>query len=184
MVIYVHGFGSSGLGGKSKAFREYFKSIDEEFIAPSLSHIPELAIQTLEELIDSYRANVKLIGSSLGGFYSIYLSQKYDLQAVLINPSIFPYKTLQKVLGDAPSFYDESSFRWMPSHIEMLKKYDSDVVDQNNFMLLAQKGDETLNYEEAVKKLQDSHVVVEEGGSHSFDGIENHFRSVREFFKL
>ena len=181
MIIYIHGFGSSGYGAKAKQFREYFK--DEAFIAPSLSYIPELAIKTLEELIESYNGKVTLIGSSLGGFYSIYLAQKYNLKAVLINPSIFPYITLKKVLGDAPSFYDDSSFFWKESHIEMLKNYVVDEVNQKNFMLLVQKGDETLDFNEAVNKLPDSTLIIEDGGSHSFDAIERHFDKIREFIK-
>jgi len=181
MIIYIHGFGSSGYGSKAKQFREYFK--DEAFIAPSLSYIPELAIKTLEELIESYNNDVTLIGSSLGGFYSIYLAQKYNLKTVLINPSIYPYITLKKVLGNAPSFHDDSSFTWIQTHLEMLKNYAIDEVNQKNFMLLVQKGDETLDYNEAVNKLPDSSLVIEDGGSHSFDGIDRYFDKIREFFK-
>lgn len=181
MIIYIHGFGSSGYGHKAEQFREYFKG--EAFIAPSLSYIPELAIKTLEELIELYNGDVKLIGSSLGGFYSIYLSKKYNLQAVLINPSIHPYITLKKVLGDAPSFYDESSFTWMQTHIEMLKKYIVDEINQKNIITLLQKGDETLDYKEAVKKLPKSKLVIEEGGSHSFDAVQRHFQKIKDFFK-
>ena len=182
MVIYIHGFGSSGYGGKATQFREHYKTKEEVFIAPSLSYIPELAIKTLEEIIESYDGEIKLIGSSLGGFYSIYLSSKYNLKAVLINPSIYPYKTLAKVLGNAPSFYDDSTFTWLPSHVESLKKYEVLSVDDNNFMLLTQKGDETLNFQEGVNKLPKCHLVIEEGGSHGFDGIERHFEKVEIFF--
>ncbi len=181
MIIYIHGFGSSGYGHKAQQFREYFKN--EAFIAPSLSYIPDLAIKTLEELIESYNGDVKLIGSSLGGFYSIYLSHKYNLQAVLINPSIHPYITLKKVLGNAPSFYDASSFKWLESHIEMLEKYKVEDINQKNIITLLQKGDETLDYKEAVKKLPDSKLIIEEGGSHSFDSVERHFNNIREFFR-
>lgn len=182
MIIYIHGFGSSGYSAKVKLLREYFKGINVDFIAPSLSYIPELAIQTLEELIESYSGNVKLMGSSLGGYYSIYLSQKYNLQAILINPSISPYQTLSKVLGDAPSYYDESSFKWMPSHIEMLKQYDTTSVEPKNFMLVVQTGDELLDYKKAVSKFDGAIVIVEEGGSHGFDGIDKYFEEFREFF--
>ena len=184
MIIYIHGFGSSGEGIKAKLFREYFKEKGIRFIAPSLSYIPELAIKTLEELIESYdKEDVQLMGSSLGGFYSIYLANKYNLKAVLINPSIYPYKTLPKVLGNAPSFHDESSFTWMQFHIDSLKDYEVTSPQDKNFMLLTQKGDETLNFEEAVKKLPDAYRIIEEGGSHGFDGIERHFENVEMFFK-
>ncbi len=180
MIIYIHGFGSHGLGSKAIAFRNYFKGKGEAFIAPSLSYIPDLAIQTLEELIESYD-DVQLIGSSLGGYYTLYLAQKYGLKAVLINPSIYPYITLKKVLGEAPSFYDESHFAWMESHLEMLKKYETDLVPRKDVMLLLQKGDETLDYREAEAKLPHAKQIVEEGGSHSFDGIERYFDEVDEF---
>ena len=180
MIIYIHGFGSSGEGMKAKLFRDYFK--EKGFIAPSLSYIPDLAIKTLEELIESYKGEVKLIGSSLGGFYTLYLANKYNLQAVLINPSIYPYITLAKVLGNAPSFHDESSFTWLPSHIELLKNYEVTSPVQNNFMLLTQKGDETLDFQQAVDKLPDCNLVVEEGGNHGFVGIERHFKDIEVFF--
>lgn len=180
MIIYIHGFGSHGLGSKAHAFRNYFKDKGEAFIAPSLSYIPDLAIQTLEELIESYD-DVKLIGSSLGGFYTLYLAQKYGLKAVIINPSIYPYVTLEKVLGEAPSFYDESYFAWRESHLEMLKKYETDSIVQENIMLLLQKGDETLDYKEALAKLPNAKQSVEEGGNHSFDGIERYFVEVEKF---
>jgi len=138
MIIYIHGFGSSGEGMKAKLFREYFREKKLRFIAPSLSYIPELAIKTLEELIESYNEEIYLIGSSLGGFYSLYLSDKYKLKAVLINPSIYPYKTLPKVLGNAPSFFDESSFTWMQFHIDSLKEFEVTSPNNKNFMLLTQ----------------------------------------------
>ena len=183
MVIYIHGFGSSGQGAKAKLFREYFKGTSEGFIAPSLSYIPELALDTLEELIESYNADVQLIGSSLGGYYSIYLSDKYNVPAVLINPSIYPYKTLAKSLGHPPSFYDESDYAWMQTHINMLKDYEVKELNKKNFMLLVQKGDESLNYEEAVNKCQGATMVIEDGGNHSFENIEKHFESIYSYMK-
>ncbi len=180
MIIYIHGFGSHGLGSKANAFRTYFKSKREPFLAPSLSYIPDLAIQTLEELIMSYES-VKLIGSSLGGFYALYLAKKYGLKAVLINPSIYPHITLKRVLGEAPSFYDESHFAWMELHLDMLQKYETDSTVQEDIMLLLQKGDETLDYKEALTKLPNAKQIVEEGGSHSFDGIERYFDEVADF---
>jgi predicted esterase YcpF (UPF0227 family) len=181
MIIYIHGFGSSGESHKAKQFREYFKN--EAFIAPSLSFIPDLAIKTLEELIESYSSCVKLIGSSLGGFYSLYLSEKYNIPAVLINPSVYPFITLEKVLGNAPSYYDASTFTWMESHIEMLKRYETCSIDERKILLLLQKGDSTLDYNNAANKLQNSQCIIEDGGSHSFDNIERHFDVIRAFLE-
>ena len=180
MTIYIHGFGGSGEGTKAKLFREYFKRINKPFIAPSLSYVPELAISTLEELIKSYE-NVTLIGSSLGGYYSIYLSQKYNIRATLLNPSIHPTLTLKNSIGYPPSFYDDSDFKWTETHIDMLQKLKTDVIKQELIMLLVQKGDELLDYKEALKYLPNSHIIVEDGGSHSFEGIEKQFKNIVDF---
>lgn len=182
MIIYIHGFGGSGEGSKAKAFREYFHSIGEEFIAPSLSYVPELAIKTLQDLIRSYK-KVYLVGSSLGGYYTLHLSHMDEVQkAVLINPSVKPRVTLENLLGDAPNFYDESSFSWKREHLEMLKRYGGQKPCLEKLMLFTQKGDELLDYSQAVTKLQGCKIIIEEGGSHSFEGIERHFETIREFF--
>lgn len=183
MIIYIHGFGGSGKGVKSSLFREYFKKSNRTFISPSLSYIPDLAIQTLEELIESYNEEIVLMGSSLGGYYAIYLAHKYNLKAVLINPSVYPYKSLKKVLGSAPSYYDDSSFTWLNSHVEALKKYEVVDTQDDKFMLLVQKGDETLDYQESVSKLPGSYAILEEGGSHSFENIESKVEIVSSFLE-
>jgi len=181
MIIYIHGFGGSGEGTKAKLFREYFKNHKENFIAPSLSYVPKLAIKTLQELIESYDEDVTLIGSSLGGFYTIYLSQKYHLKAVLLNPSIYPFITLKNYLGDSPNFYDESSYKWQQKHIDMLHGYQTQTINPKNYMLLVQKGDELLNPQDALEMFKDATVIAEDGGNHGFSNIEEHFEKIKEF---
>ena len=190
MIIYIHGFGGNGEGSKAKLFREYFKSIGEDFIAPSLSYVPQLAIQTLEELIASYHGDVYLIGSSLGGFYATYLSQMKEVKkVVLINPATSPIKTLKRAIGNAPNFYDSSYFKWDESHLKMLEKYVVEFPQgvwtmREQFMVLLQKGDELLDYRDAQKKYKESKLILEDGGSHSFDGIERHFENIRAYFAI
>lgn len=181
MVLYIHGFGSNASGKKAKQFREFFKEEGEKFIAPSLSHIPDLAIATLEDIIENCEGEIKLIGSSLGGFYALYLSQKYKLKAILINPAVQADSTLQRAIGHGVSYYDNSTYEWNASHMESLKKYKIADADQNNIMLLLQKGDEVLDYKDAEKLLSDATVFVEEGGTHNFENIERYFRNIAEF---
>ncbi len=181
MIIYIHGFGSSGNGGKASLFKEYF---EEEVIAPSLSYVPSLAIDTLEQLIEMFLEKdetVGLVGSSLGGYYAIHLASKYGLKAVLINPSIYPYKTLDKV-GMSMNYYDMSSFEVTTEHIQALKGLEvSTIYNQENFITLLQTDDEVLDYNEAVEKLPESELVIEEGGDHSFANIESYFRKIGSF---
>jgi predicted esterase YcpF (UPF0227 family) len=80
------------------------------------------------------------------------------------------------------NFYDGSSFEWRESHLKMLKNYEVKNPKQKNFMLLLQKGDETLDYNQAASKFPEATLHIEEGGSHGFDGIERYFESVSKFF--
>jgi hypothetical protein len=182
MTIYIHGFGSSGCGGKATIFKDKFSN---DILLPSLSYVPTLAINTLEQLIEYFikeEKKVNLIGSSLGGYYSIYLANKYNLKAVLINPAITPYKTLDKI-GMSTNYFDLSNFEVLKEHIEFLKKLNVEKIkNQKNYMVLLQKGDDLLDYKDAVNKLPNAILNIEEGGSHTYDGIQRHFEDIKRFF--
>ncbi len=183
MIVYIHGFGGSGEGVKARLFREYFESAGEAFMAPSLSYVPDLAIKTLEDITGSCAKAVKLIGSSLGGYYASYLSQRTEVEkVVLINPAVEPCSTLQRALGEAPNFYDGSYFSWTPDHLRMLESYGGYTIQRDKILLMLQKGDELLDYRDALDMYEGCETIVEEGGSHSFEGIERHFETVKEFF--
>jgi predicted esterase YcpF (UPF0227 family) len=186
MILYIHGFGSSGLGAKAIKFRKHYNNL----IAPSLSHIPNLAIDTLEQMIEfalRKDENIYLIGSSLGGYMALYLGTKYNLKTVLINPSTKPMTTLEKLLGMTHHYHDLSHFEWTIQHLKMLEKYRIKTTEVSNFLLLLQKGDETIDYKEAYDLfrawgIDPSQMVIEEGGSHAYDDIESKFDLIDDFF--
>ncbi len=187
MIIYLHGFGSSAYSTKAQMFLEYF---EDDIISPSLSHIPNLAINSIEQLIEfllKRDERVSLVGSSLGGFYCLYLANKYDLKAVLINPAVNPYDTFMQYYGTVDfvtNYYDNSRFEFSYEHIKSLLNYQVvSLKNPKNIMTLLQKGDETLDYNEAQTKLCDTNLIVENGGSHAFDGIEKYFRKISKFFE-
>ncbi len=183
MILYIHGFSSSGLSYKSKLFRENFG----EIISPTLSNIPDLAIDTLEQIIKfslHVKKPVHLVGSSIGGYMSIYLANKYNLKAVLINPAITPYN-FTMFTGFNECAYDGSKFESTCKHLEDLKKYDvATLKNLKNFLVLLQKGDELLNYKEAEEKFKNSNLIVEEGGTHSFDNLSSKLNDIKTFFGL
>lgn len=185
MIIYIHGFASSGFGSKPQKFKEYF---EEEVITISLPTIPNLAIDTLEQIIEGFLSKeepVYLVGSSLGGFYALYLANKYDLKAVLINPAIDPFSTLDRYEGVdfVTNYYDNSRFEFTKGHIKSLKNYEVDYIkNPENFITLLQEEDEVLDYSVAALKLEETELIIEEGGNHSFDGIERYFRKISGFF--
>jgi pimeloyl-ACP methyl ester carboxylesterase len=83
MVIYLHGFASSGHSGKAAYLGERLRAKGVEFHAPDLN-LPDFSTLTvtrmLEQtraLIDAATAPVTLIGSSLGGFVAVNAAAKW-----------------------------------------------------------------------------------------------------------
>ena len=179
MIIYIHGFGTSGQSGKGTLFREYFKSRNIPFIAPTLSYVPELALSTLEELVETF-GDVSLIGSSLGGFYSMHLAEKYGCKAVLVNPVIKANEVLTCVLGDAKNYYDSSSFTWTQSHLDSLVPFETTSISDEKYLLMLQKGDHILDYTKALEKLPNVETILENDGTHAFADIERHLEQIEK----
>lgn len=176
--IYIHGYGGSGKGTKASLFRSHFL---DTILTPSLSYVPDLAIDTLKQLIEQMidHSQVTLIGSSLGGYYATYLSEHYGLKAVLINPSTEPYHTLKSVSGF--NYYDESRFEWNAQHVESLKAYEVDTITPQQYLVLLQMGDELLDYRLAQRKYEEATIIVDEGGNHSYENIESKFSIIESF---
>jgi predicted esterase YcpF (UPF0227 family) len=181
LIIYIHGFGSSGFSSKARELKEYFEGREDvKIFSPSLSYVPELAIDTLEQTIELFEGRVGLVGSSLGGYYSLFLSQRYNLKTVLINPSINPTTTI-KPNSKTPNYYDLSYFEFNQRHLEMLKKYQVESINGKNILLMLQSGDEVLDFKVALEKIPDAELILEEGGDHSFQGFERYLSRVEEF---
>ncbi|MDD3025184.1 MAG: esterase [Aliarcobacter skirrowii] len=186
MILYLHGFSSSGFGKKALEFKEYFK---DDLIHLSLPTIPKLAINNLEQIIESFlrlNQNVHLIGSSLGGYYALYLANKYDLKAVLINPAIKPLNTLSRYEGAnyIKNYFDDSKFEFTKEHINSLKDYEvKELKNPKNIFTLLQSGDEVLDYKIAENILKNTNLIVEEGGNHSFENIDKYFQKIESFLE-
>ncbi len=183
MILYIHGFGGNGESFKAKVAKRHFKN--EGLLAPSLSHIPDLTVGTLKDIVEFFKdrgERVFLMGSSLGGFYALYLSELYSLKAVLINPALNAPERLKRAVPEAVNYYDGSRFEWREEHANMLKKYEVSPSSQKNILLMLQKGDEVLDYRDALKRLKEANLILEEGGNHRFEGFERHLKSIEEFF--
>lgn len=176
MLLFIHGFGSSGHGSKAEQLRQACQEQGIAFIAPSLPTIPKLAIDTLEELIPVLLKHqpVGLAGSSLGGYYATWLAQRFNLPYVLINPAVEPYVALHRAIGRAVQFHDQTAYEWTAEHTESLRNYRVVQPDVSRCLLMLQTGDELLDYHQALAAYQGAELILEEGGNHGFEGFERH----------
>lgn len=181
MIIYIHGYGSSGLSDKARHYEKLFA--DQGVIAPTLSSESRLAVHTLDALVASFLKHepVGLIGSSLGGFFAVYLAQRYAIPAVLINPAIPPWDQDLSAQTDK----ENGRFQWQTEQLKRLEPFRVIPAQpdlQQRLLLLQQLADEVLNPQLALDYLPLAQQIIESGGNHRFSGIERHDHAVRQFF--
>lgn len=176
-LLYIHGFASSGFSFKAGVLREAFSDV----YAPSLSHIPELAVQTLEEFLRALKGRPLLVGSSLGGYYAQYLAEKYDLPAVLVNPVVAETIPESGVVGLRQSYFDGSSFEFTLDHLQSLSRYRPDISNPKRFLALLQMGDRLLDHHRTLVALSGATIMKDEGGSHGFDNFAAKIPVIRDF---
>lgn len=159
----------------------------ERLICPHIPVIPDEARVFLEQLVENALQDHQLsfVGSSLGGYYAIYLAEKYSTSAVLINPSVKPYETLAAHLGENKFYFDEGCWEFDETHIQQLKNMDvTNISDAERYFVLLQTGDETLDYRQAAAKFKNSHCIVEQGGDHAFTGLERYIPQIMQFCQI
>jgi len=180
MILYIHGFASSSKSNKVTLLKNKFNDI----VALDLSTEPNRAIKQLEKFIEKYytQTNITLMGSSLGGFYAMYLSKKYSLKAILINPAINPDITLVQYKDKKVKNYLKDEFFYFKSHyLDQLKGLRVSEFDSSKVLLLLQTGDEVLDYKAALDFLPESKSIIESSGSHQFENFENYFEIIENF---
>lgn len=181
-VIYLHGFNSSENSYKAVRLGEYMANYGVDYCVPRLSHDPFQAILQIESLLTS---DTVLVGSSLGGFYATYLSQRYQLRAVVINPAVRPFLLLNSLLGKNYNPYQNYSYELNNSHISALKAFYLEQLPNPALLyLLQQTADEVLPYQQAVNYYSQCKQRIEFGGDHSFVGIERTFASIIDFLRI
>ncbi|GLS24876.1 YqiA/YcfP family alpha/beta fold hydrolase [Marinibactrum halimedae] len=187
-LLYIHGFLSSPSSFKSQQFKQWLTQHrpDIHFECPLLPPYPAQAHQILDNIItQSAERPIYLVGSSMGGFWSTYFAEKYNLPAVLVNPACAPLTLMPSYVGiELKNFHTEDTYLLNDSHLKELAEF---VIEEPqripNYWVLLQTGDETLDYRLAEKKYRKCKVTTEDGGDHSFAGFERYFENIIRFFE-
>lgn len=197
IFIYLHGFLSSPRSVKAQQVVRHVHSynllhshdLPIECRVPEMPEEPHLAFAVAEKAIKQAReenAVVGLLGSSMGGFYATVLAERYDLRAVLINPSVRPHLRFEEFVkntdGVTVNPYTQRRFALGEKDIDALATLlPAKLNDPEKYWLLAQMGDEVLDYREAVAYYAGSKQTIEAGGDHSFQGFERYLPDIMNF---
>ena len=185
VVIYLHGFLSSPQSQKAALTLEFVRANYPDLIIeiPHLDNYPKDALANIEQRVAKHKGKkLRFIGSSLGGFLSTFMVEKYSGKAVLINPAVRPFELLADFLGEHINPSTQQPFLLENKHIDELRQLDTPTLKStSDYWVLLQTADETLDYRQAETKYQDYKLSIEQGGDHSFQDFQRFLPDIFRF---
>ncbi len=184
LLVYLHGLNSAPQSEKAQSVEHYVHSqrLTVETWMPLLPHWPDEVKALLQENILTVAAQrpILIIGSSLGGFFGTWLQAQLQEAfpdrrhpLVVINPAAQPFDLFEHYLGPQENTYTGEKWELTTAHVRQLRTMAVDHLKKpEDILLLAQTGDETLDYRQAVIRYAGAHHIIEEGGSHAFDHFD------------
>lgn len=188
-ILYIHGFLSSPASSKAQMTQSWLARHHPNitFVCPYLSSYPRNARDTLLQAIDALPSNepIYAIGSSLGGYWATHLVEHGLVRkAVLVNPAVSPQTRFPEFVGQRlKSYYTDDEYTLTDKDLRDLITFDAPKINRtDDYWVMLQTGDETLDYRLAKEKYHACKQLVEEGGSHTFDGFEKWLPEIVRFF--
>ncbi len=194
-LLYIHGFLSSPMSAKAQSMQQWLKlhRPDIAYYCPQLPPYPKPCATILGALISAITSDngdkpmlpIYVMGSSLGGFWATWLAECYRLQAVLINPAVDIDKLMPSYLNvELKNYHHADTYRLDEKDFNDLLSFQrGKLANLENYWLLAQAGDETLDYRLAQERYKGCHQTIEQGGDHSFQNFENLIPQIINFFE-
>ncbi|MEP7156927.1 MAG: YqiA/YcfP family alpha/beta fold hydrolase [Betaproteobacteria bacterium] len=184
-IVYSHGFKSSSQSRKATQLAQYLRTHFPqcEYACPDLHFQPVQALAQLEACCREVPAEaLSIVGSSLGGFYAVVLAEKLGCRAVLLNPSIRPFETLSRYLGEQANIYTGEKFEFSAAHITELKSlYAPHVTRPERYLLIAELGDELLDHRKTSAYLDSAKQILIDGGDHELTSFPQHIPALAKF---
>lgn len=190
MIIYLHGFRSAPQSHKAQALAAHMQArgLESQFWCEQLPVSARAAIALIEARIAQARSTnlpTTLVGSSLGGYYATWLAECHGLKAVVVNPAVIAPLSLENYLGRQSNLYTGETFDFTAEHIAELRAIDVPAITRpERYWLLAETGDEVLDYRHAVARYAGARQTVLEGGDHGFSRWNDYLDDILTFAEL
>ncbi len=175
---------------------DYFADRHPELrlLVPKLPPSPSDAISLLKTIIlELGPTDLRgIIGSSLGGYYAIYLKSCLAplTKVVLINPAMRPFELLQDYVGENTNYYTGETYHVKPQYMQELQSLYVNEIDalhsytHENCLLLTQTGDEVLDFQQATTHLPRAKMWITYGGDHAYSDYHQALPLIQEFLKV
>ncbi len=182
MIVYIHGFNSSPQSLKARLLRARLAAHGRaaELVAPALPVSPRAAAALLRGIVSEH-STATLLGSSLGGFYATWLAEQFALRAVLVNPAVRPYESLDGHIGRQKNYHTGEEYDFTAQHVAELSALEVEAITPERYLLLIGTADEVLDYRDAVARYRGCRQIVVAGGNHSLDNFGDYLDAVIAF---
>ena len=188
-IIYLHGFQSSPMSKKGQQLEQYCTNVEHADVhLPDLNKPPEHVLRDISKLIESLPLHqVRLVGSSLGGFYATYLVAKYGCPAVLINPAMQPWQLFEDLFGiEQIPLKVTDSWTLDADQLQQLQSIaDTKLKHADKILVLLQRGDAVLDYRQAQRYYNAAQpsalILTDADGNHAMDDFEEKLPFVLRF---
>ncbi len=177
---YLHGFRSNTNSAKVAALRRHFPEYKVEAIAYSPHDPKEAEKQIVSKIKGCDKNNLTVIGTSLGGFWSHWMSAKFGVRAFIINPSLSPGRSLPEgqfaIYGEP-----DNMIRVTQSMLKAFEHYEVAADKNNNCQVLLAMNDELLDSQTTFNRFSPHYPVhCYPNGEHRF----THFESIMPLFSI
>lgn len=181
-LLYLHGFRSSPSSDKALAVAHYCAEHGLPApIMPQLPISPQESMALCEQLIAQHDITA-VCGSSLGGFYALYLAEKYGLRCGLINPAITPWVDFERNDNHARYDMDAPDVSANAHYIDQLQSYFSPTLTHpERCFALISTADEVLDHRQMIAYLVGVRQIIVQGADHSMSDFGGHLGELMQF---
>lgn len=185
-ILVIHGFNSAP-GSKSKDLEKAFPNAN--VFSPQLTNQPLYDIGILNNFILSNK-NIHVVGTSLGGFYTMCLSLSHkdrdDISFYIINPSYTPYNNFKFKVGEEFINYKlGNKFKINKAFVEELdilqNELHSSFINLPNMYYYFGNKDEVLNHDILKDKITSSppYNIFESDQDHRHEDISGIIKQIK-----
>jgi predicted esterase YcpF (UPF0227 family) len=192
-LLYLHGFRSSPQSTKARmvAAQVAQQHPAVHWWCPQLPPSPAQAMALVMQGIANWpRAQMAVVGSSLGGFYATCVAARTGCRAALLNPAVHPSRDLARHLGVQTGWHDaQQRFEFTAAHVQELQQLEAESAQalraqpEHCFALIAQ-GDEVLDWREMTGRYPGCTLRLLEGSDHAISDFAEHIGALMAFLRL
>lgn len=190
MIIFViPGFSSHNPNRKFDVLKKYlptckivgltYSSNDPHIIASDFHTSIKNAIKYYDD------EDIAFLGTSLGGFWALWLSKMFECKRIIINPSLDPQSTLTKYIGLNKNCYTNDIMMLTANNILDYNDY-YDKSDLSTLLLL-DEDDELFDAHDTVKhfaQLGNTRIEIFPNGNHAFQHIKESLPFIKHFLDI